>query len=448
MGPINYTQDVQSPFQAATQGLQFGAGIQQMQAARQAQQLELQQKQQAMEAQQALSARLQSVMSNPNPTAKDYAQLSMLMPKDQAENTRKAWDMLDGEKQKTRLSRTGQVLAALNSNSPEIAQDLLAEEAAALRNSGDEAGAKAAETYAQLAKLNPAMARTNIGLLLSQIPGGDKVIEGVTKLGTERRAEEKAPFELSKAQSDAQKAAVGAKFAESEAVIDLQKKGWDITKIQEDIKINKQNSQIAAMNAATAREGNTIKKQENQLKLDELVQKRDEAVRGKAAEVESARGSMDNMLNTADRILKAGVAAADPKTGKPTDYTSVVRAATGPIDSRMPTMQRDVADFEALIETLGSQAFMAQIPNIKGMGALSNAEGEKLQAALQNFSLKQSPERLLENVREAQRLILKGRANLSKRYGVPESIPDTPAASSGAAGKSADDMLRELGVMK
>src|SRR3990167_8448210 len=202
VAPINYIQDVQSPFQAAAQGFQFGSGIQQMQAAREAQQLKLQQDQRAMEQQQALSDRIQSVMSNPNATAKDYAQLSMMMPKDQAESTRKAWDMLDAEKQKSRLSKTGQVLAALNSNSPEIAQDLLAEEAAALRNSGDEAGAKAAETYAQIAKLNPAMARTNICLLLTQIPGGDKVIEGVTKLGTERRAEEKAPFEYSKAESE------------------------------------------------------------------------------------------------------------------------------------------------------------------------------------------------------------------------------------------------------
>jgi hypothetical protein len=429
VAPINYIQDVQSPFQAAAQGFQFGSGIQQMQAEREAQQLKLQQDQMALEQQRALSARIKSVMSNPNPTAKDYAQLSMLMPKDQAESTRKAWDMLDAEKQKSRLSKTGQVLAALNSDVPEIAQDLLAEEAAALRNSGDEAGAKAAETYAQIAKLNPAMARTNIGLLLTQIPGGDKVIEGVTKLGTERRAEEKAPAELSKAQSDAQKAAVAAKFAESDAVIDLQKKGWDITKIQEDIKIAKQNSQIAAANLAISRAGNDLKRQELQLKVGELAQKRDETIRAKEADVESARSNMDNMLNTADRILKTPV--------------GVVGSAAGPISARMLTTSQDTADFEGLVETLGSQAFLAQIPNIKGMGALSNAEGEKLQAALQNFSLKQSPERLLENVREAQRLILKGRANLSRRYGVPESIPDTPAADTGAG--DIDALLKKYG---
>ena len=229
-----------------------------------------------------------------------------------------------------------------------------------------------------------------------------------------------APFKLTETEakskeavSSAQKAAVAAKFAESNAALDLQKKGWDITKIQEDIKIAKQNSQIAALNSQIAREGNQVKREENNLKLQDMVQKRDSAVREKVSEVENARSTMDNMLNTADRILKT------PK--------SVIGSAAGPISSRMPTLTQDTADLEALVETLGAQSFIAQIPNIKGMGALSNAEGEKLQAALQNFSLKQSPERLIENVKEAQRLILKGRSNLSKRSGLPDSVPDTPA---------------------
>jgi hypothetical protein len=62
------------------------------------------------------------------------------------------------------------------------------------------------------------------------------------------------------------------------------------------------------------------------------------------------------------------------------------------------------------------------------MGALSNTEGEKLQAALQNFSLRQSPERLKENLAEARRLLTKARASIAKQYGAQETKPDTPAA--------------------
>ncbi|MFW1812974.1 hypothetical protein ACG9HX_16980, partial [Acinetobacter ursingii] len=50
----------------------------------------------------------------------------------------------------------------------------------------------------------------------------------------------------------------------------------------------------------------------------------------------------------------------------------------------------DRADSIALIETLGSQAFLSQSPAIKGLGQLSNVEGDKLQAAFQNLGRKQS----------------------------------------------------------
>jgi hypothetical protein len=239
------------------------------------------------------------------------------------------------------------------------------------------------------------------------------VADATTAQATATNAPEKAAADAALATATAQKAAVAAKFAESNAVIDLQKKGWDITKIQSDIDIAKQNSRIAAMNAATAKEGNALKRQENEIKLKEMIDKRDATVREKVADIESARADMDNFLNTADRILKT------PK--------NIVGSAAGPISARMPTLSQDTADFEALVETLGSQAFMAQIPKMKGAGALSDAEGKKLQSSLQNLSLSQSPERLLENVKEAQRLIMKGRANLSRKAGLPESIPDTPA---------------------
>ena len=86
---------------------------------------------------------------------------------------------------------------------------------------------------------------------------------------------------------------------------------------------------------------------------------------------------------------------------------------------------------------------MAQIPKMKGTGALSEGEGKKLQASLQNFSLKQSPERLIDNMKEAQRLILKGRSNLAKKYGVPDAVPDTPAAAPSAG--EIDALLKKYG---
>jgi hypothetical protein len=93
----------------------------------------------------------------------------------------------------------------------------------------------------------------------------------------------------------------------------------------------------------------------------------------------------------------------------------------------LPTASQAVADFEALVETLGSQAFLAQIPKMKGSGALSEKEGDKLQASLQNLSLKQSPDQLKKSVTEAMRLLEKGRATAAERAGLPSTPRDVPA---------------------
>lgn len=167
-----------------------------------------------------------------------------------------------------------------------------------------------------------------------------------------------------------------------------------------------------------------LKRQELQLKIDEQQRKIDEnkakadtAKNEKTAQLESARMNLDNMLNTIGRVEGTDI--------------GVIEDATGPIDQMLPTLSQDTADFEELVGTLGSQAFLSQIPLIKGMGQLSNTEGEKLQAALQNFSLRQSPERLKENLAEARRLLNKARENIAKQYGADNTKPDTPAVNGG-----------------
>lgn len=418
--PYNYAINIPDPTQSVMSGIQGALGVASMQA-------KVAEQQRAAEQQAALQADLGIVAKNPTPSA-----LASIMAKypQLSEQFKRTYDVLNTEQQQSRLGQATQVYSALQAGKPEVAQQLLTDQATAYRNSGLEKEAKTLDDLGMLIKTSPETAKTSTGLFLASTMGPEKFTETFTKLQTEQRAAERAPSELSEQQAKAQKAAVEAKFAESNAVVDLQKKGWDITKIQEDIKIAKENARIAALNASISREGNVLKRQEMGLKLEEMKQKRDEAVRAKVADVESARSSMDNMLNTADRILKTPI--------------GVVESATGPISARMPTLSEDTSDFESLVETLGSQAFMAQIPNIKGMGALSNAEGEKLQAALQNFNLKQSPKRLMENVREAQRLILKARKNVAERAGVPERVPDTPQAAPSSG--EIDALLKKYGV--
>jgi len=178
--------------------------------------------------------------------------------------------------------------------------------------------------------------------------------------------------------------------------------------------IDKENARIAALNAAAAKETNNLKRQELQQKIDDAKEKRDAADREQQALVSNQVADIDNFLNTAQRIKNT------PK--------DIIKSATGPVNQILPTLTTNVADFEALVEALGSQAFIAQIPKIKGTGSLSEKEGDKLQASLQTLSLRQSPERLIENVDEAVRLLTKVRGNIGLKYGVKEPALDVPAA--------------------
>jgi hypothetical protein len=98
----------------------------------------------------------------------------------------------------------------------------------------------------------------------------------------------------------------------------------------------------------------------------------------------------------------------------------------------LPTLSQDTADFEELVQTLGSQAFLSQVSKMRGLGALTQAEGDALRASLLNLSLRQSPEQLGRNIVEAQRLILKARNEIARKYGV-SAAPDRPAGPGGAA---------------
>ena len=436
MGPIDYTTQVQSPIQAALQGYGAGAAIrndQQQQAALQAQQqAALQAQQRAMQEQQMLS----ELGSNPNANADDYARVMGMMPKN-AEALSKAWDAKSKGRQLADAAELNQFIFAMKSGRGDVVIQRLNDRAAAIEQGGAPTReSRALRDQALLAKDHPEFWTGMAQATLTANPNAKDMSLTDASRGGEKRANELQPSVVDKSVADAASAKVTAKYAESDALQSLAKKGWDIDKIKADIDIAKETNRIAAMNAAATREGNSLKRDELMLKVKEARMALNEKITAKAAEAESGATSMDNFLNTADRFLTA----ATDKQGKP---NSTIRAASGPVDSRMPTMQGDVADLEAIVETLGSQAFLSQVPSMKGLGALTEAEGAKLQSSIANLSLKQSPEQIISNVKEAQRLILKGRKTLELRTGVKLAPPDTPAANPSA--NEIDSLLKKYG---
>ncbi len=223
MGPINYAMQVQSPFEGQLAGIKLGATLADMESALAKQAMERQAAQQAMARQQLVQQGMASLMANPNPTAQDYINLSMLLPEKEAASMRANWETLSKERQSNELKFGGQVYAAFQSGQPQIAIDLLRQRGEAERNSGRASEAQVYETYAALAERSPEMATRSIGVLLAGLPGGDKVLEGVGKVGAEARAEALFKPDLAKKEAEAKQAGVAAEYAPAVAQAGLTK---------------------------------------------------------------------------------------------------------------------------------------------------------------------------------------------------------------------------------
>jgi hypothetical protein len=262
MQPINYLAQVADPFAQATQGIQLGAGMAELQ---QKQELMAQQRQQ-----QQLAAQEQArFFANPNPTMRDAARYASLLSPEQANAFRPYLEGITKEQQQGVLKSTGQILSALQVN-PQTGIKLLQDRAVAARNTGDEADATLFERIAEAAAdpaRGPAMAFKALVQNTSMLPGAKDMFDNIDKGLTTARAEAKAPEELrtavatadkavadavtaqatatnaaekaaadaAKATADANKAKVQAQYAEQVEIAGLNKTNWDIQNLRSQI---------------------------------------------------------------------------------------------------------------------------------------------------------------------------------------------------------------------
>ena len=423
-GPIDYSVNVQSPFEAALGGFKLGAAGAEAQAQTRA-------REQAAKTQTGIDAFFAKPVAQRNYS--DIEPLLLGANKQQFDALQTVAKNMGEQKLESSKRFTGQLLVALEQNS-ETAKTLLTQR---IEAETDPQQKLAFQDTLKTIDISPKKAADTIELLGAATFGKDWY-QSITDVRRSRETAAEAPSKLSEQVAKASKAVVEAQiavdtaptevarlkavsalevvkadFARANAVLDVQQKGATLRKTESDIIIDKENARIAALNAASAKETNVLKRAELQQKIDESTEKRNAADREQQANLANQSADIDNFINTAVRIKQT------PR--------NIIEAATGPVASRLPTTNQDVSDFESLVETLGSQAFLTQIPKIKGTGGLSEAEGNKLQASLQNLSLKQSPDRLIENVNEAVRLLEKARVNIALRAGKAAPPSDVPA---------------------
>lgn len=297
--PISYAVDVQSPFEAALGGLKMGAGLAEIQAQQQARE----ERQTALEAAKTAQNELRTLLTNPNANAADFARIQSFLPKDQAETVRKSFEMLNTQQQQNRLSQAGQVYSAIKAGQPDIAKNLLNEQALALRNTGREDEAKATETYSKLIELNPATAQNTIGILMAGLPNGKETLENIDKALSTSRAEQLQPSLLQKAVSEAEKAKVDAAFAERLAQAGLNEKNWSVKNLQSQIsdRAQKLNLDRQITQATVAEKLSSI-----QQKAVELPADTRKLINESATLAATAKQSANQMEDLANRIEGLG----------------------------------------------------------------------------------------------------------------------------------------------
>jgi hypothetical protein len=194
IGPINYATGVDSPLQAFNGGFDTGAKIVNTQ-------LDQRQRAIALDMQQSLTADARDVAANPTP--QKIAGLALKYPQLSAE-MKSSFDMMNTAQQDARLKAAIPIYAAVSSNNPDVAVQMLSAQADGYENSGDKAGAMQSRTMAQLVKDHPEQAKVLLGIGLAGAMGPDKFAETMAKLGGETRANELQPAAVVKAGGEAQ----------------------------------------------------------------------------------------------------------------------------------------------------------------------------------------------------------------------------------------------------
>ena len=209
MGPINYAIDIPDPSQAFLQAFKTGTAVTDVRMA--------QEESQRKAAQQKQIQDLYERLRQPGATARDYANLSMLLPETQAKAVRESFTMLNTDQQQSARTQAGQVFSAFRSGRPEIAIGMIDRQIEAKRNIGDESGAKFLETWRDVAKENPQATEDYFGGILAEMPGGKDVLEAALKITAEKRSAALQEPALKKAVADADAAVADAKRKVAEA---------------------------------------------------------------------------------------------------------------------------------------------------------------------------------------------------------------------------------------
>ncbi|HDL7805359.1 TPA: phage DNA ejection protein [Yersinia enterocolitica] len=177
-----------------------------------------------------------------------------------------------------------------------------------------------------------------------------------------------------------------------------------------------------------------IARETNQVQLGVLQDKRDATQR----ELEQARTDKVDTYNTSMDTMARTVDTANKVLSSP-GFTGYFGTNINPLSSRF-IPGTDAADTSALVDTLKSQGFISGIQQMRGMGSLSNAEGQKLMDAIGNLSSSQSENSAKAAIKTIIDTTQMAQKRMQQKYG--KSIP-APQASQPQSQLSDDELVNK-----
>jgi hypothetical protein len=406
MQPINYMLDVQNPVQSAMTGLTQGMQIGQFMQAREQAEREAIQKQQMQEEFSAFALK-------PNKTTEDFVSMMVRYP-DRFEPLQGALNAQSSSQREATFKTASRVYAALRSNNPSRAKSILETEAQGHENADRQEEAAALRQLAGFAIENPQGLLTETGFTMSAINP-----EWAKSAFDAQNQNQMLPEEinLKKAQTDKTKAE--AEKTETENL-------WYGDKTQAEI--DNLESQVEDRQT-----GRVIEQQKMQLDNDQFYAKLDQdqqqfyeklnqEERKIAQTVFNVKEKPEQRMERLEKVEGFATAARNAAEGSKlaaqlANDAKALNESTGGYWNRA---MRNVPgtgeyNFDQKLETMKSKIFLAQVDQMRGLGALTESEGAALKASIASINPNQDPKVVQQSLTEVAKQLSKAAQTANKK---------------------------------
>lgn len=389
--PRSYTIDLPNYANTAMQGFQQGAQVMGyfQDHERAAQQAEIE-RQKAQQMQTDLSD-----LAN-NPTPENYTKYMTLYPQ-LSEQFKRGYDTMTDSAKKRSTKTAVEVSTLLNAGDTVGAKQTLERMATAYENAGDAGQAQSNRALAKLVETNPELAKASALMIAGQGLDGDQFAEFMTKLGTEKRAEQMQPYEI------ASKEAQTAKTETETDWIPLVNQA-NIKNIESQIEDRVtgrvlQNKQIENQNRQFYDNLDQAQKQ-YLMKLDQEERKLANELNPVKPETSSDRIARLSKVSDYEAAVESAKNAAKNASDLANNYSAISEASGGYWNKAMRNIPgTDEQAFAQKLETLKSQVFLTQVEKMKGMGALTDMEGQRLEKSIASLDADLDPKTLQANLK-------------------------------------------------